>query len=1188
MSSRPPQVYTVSNESVLAEFIPFATPKLKFYKQLDTPYSSFHSLAQHITGLKNKHVKSLREDSADESLSKKISRLCEIFLFCLAELGLWLGLKATEFLSAENEVIFWGPKRDTVGDRIVSKFCQDVFQVFSTYVPSGLKWSIGGSVRENVNVGFLTDKVNCLIESLLEYSMIKDLRCIIFVERIITAIVLQSLLSQLPQLCCWKTAYMAGNHSGLQSQSRAEQIKIIEAFHVGKVNIIVATQILEEGLDVQNCNLVIRFDPSATVCSFIQSRGRARMRGSEYLLMIKSGDDSTLSRVKNYLASGDIMRKESLSLSSIPCVPFESEMSNEEFYRVEATGAIVTLSSSVALIYYYCSQLPSDRYFRPTPRFVIDKESKSCTLHLPLSCPIQSVLVDGKADILKKIACLEACKKLHQIGALTDNLIPYLVVEEADAQEFSNTTYDDEQVNYFPAELVNHCPSCSVIEMYHCYVIRLKKNFKYDVPFRDIALLVRHNLGADFENFYFDLEVDWGFVTVNLVYNGTIHLSPDQVLMARRFQITVLRVLIDHSMDKVKDVMDETFQKQILPIVDYILLPFSDNTKCFDWEYVIYDGNDWGKQMHYCRCRSNVHWMHTINGIFCRCMLVNSLVLTPHNGHIYCITHILDDLDANSPMKCYKCKNEDEGVPSYMDYYRSRHGVGLLYEMESLLSGRHIFTVKNWLQRSKHRKEKEPSGATVELPSELCVIILSPLPIDILHSFSLVPSIMHRIESMLLALNLKKLQLDHYMQNVIIPLDKILEAITTKKCEEQFSLESLETLGDSFLKYAVSQQLFKINNHDHEGLLSAKKDRMVSNATLCKLGCDHKLTGFIRNELFDPKLWAIPNDHSTSHEFGEELLSDTRKIYFRGKRRMKNKVVADAVEALIGAYLETGGEVAALIFMDWLGIEVTFVHIPHEKPFLGDPKMHINIRHIESLLKYSFRDPSLLVEALTHGSYMIPEIPRCYQRLEFLGDSVLDYLITTYLYNKYPGASPGLLTDLRSASVNNDSYANAALKAGLHKHILHASPKLHQQISSILNYHEQINLGPTIGWDSEMTFPKVLGDVIESLAGAILVDSEYNKDVVWKSMQPLLEPIVTPDTVKLHPVRELHELCQRHSYVMKPYSVSYKEGLASITIEVEAYGITYSHTCTGENKKTAKRLACKAVLGSLKARMPKI
>lgn len=54
-----------------------------------------------------------------------------------------------------------------------------------------------------------------------------------------------------------------------------------------QVNIIVATSILEEGLDVQSCNLVIRFDPCSTVCSFIQSKGRARMENSDYVLMVE-------------------------------------------------------------------------------------------------------------------------------------------------------------------------------------------------------------------------------------------------------------------------------------------------------------------------------------------------------------------------------------------------------------------------------------------------------------------------------------------------------------------------------------------------------------------------------------------------------------------------------------------------------------------------------------------------------------------------------------------------------------------------------------------------------------------------------------------------------------------------------------------------------------------------------------
>lgn len=76
-------------------------------------------------------------------------------------------------------------------------------------------------------------------------------------------------------------------------------------------------------------------------------------------LPLCSGDSATLSRLQRYLDSGEIMRDESLRHASLPCLPFRSDY-NEESYRVESTGAVVTLSSSVGLIYFYCSRLPSD------------------------------------------------------------------------------------------------------------------------------------------------------------------------------------------------------------------------------------------------------------------------------------------------------------------------------------------------------------------------------------------------------------------------------------------------------------------------------------------------------------------------------------------------------------------------------------------------------------------------------------------------------------------------------------------------------------------------------------------------------------------------------------------------------------------------------------------------------------
>ncbi|CAL5443567.1 unnamed protein product [Camellia sinensis] len=69
--------------------------------------------------------------------------------------------------------------------------------------------------------------------------------------------------------------------------------------------------------------------------------------------------------------------------------------------------------------------------------------------------------------------------------------------------------------------------------------------------------------------------------------------------------------------------------------------------------------------------------------------------------------------------------------------------------------------------------------------------------------------------------------------------------------------------------------------------------------------------------------------------------------------------------------------------------------------------------------------------------------------------------------------SSGLLTDLRSASVNNDCYAQSAVKFGLHKHILHASQSIHKDIVATVQNFEQLLLETTFRWESETTFPKV-------------------------------------------------------------------------------------------------------------------
>lgn len=79
-----------------------------------------------------------------------------------------------------------------------------------------------------------------------------------------------------------------------------------------------------------------------------------------------------------------------------------------------------------------------------------------------------------------------------------------------------------------------------------------------------------------------------------------------------------------------------------------------------------------------------------------------------------------------------------------------------------------------------------------------------------------------------------------------------------------------------------------------------------------------------------------------------------------------------------------------------------------------------------------------------------------------------------------------------------------------------------------------------------------------------------------------MEPLVTPETVRLQPARELNELCQKQHFDLKKLIHTGINVVATVTVEVEANGRVFKHTSTADDKKTAKKLACKEVLKSLK------
>ena len=102
-------------------------------------------------------------------------------------------------------------------------------------------------------------------------------------------------------------------------------------------------------------------------------------------------------------------------------------------------------------------------------------------------------------------------------------------------------------------------------------------------------------------------------------------------------------------------------------------------------------------------------------------------------------------------------------------------------------------------------------------------------------------------------------------------------------------------------------------------------------------------------------------------------------LYSMGNLSIKSKRIADSIEALIGAYLSTSSEVAAYRFLQSLGMDIVFHKILVERKIKFKAEEFINLKSLELTLGYHFNDPSLLVEALTHGSYQIAGPTSCYQ-----------------------------------------------------------------------------------------------------------------------------------------------------------------------------------------------------------------
>jgi len=173
---------------------------------------------------------------------------------------------------------------------------------------------------------------------------------------------------------------------------------------------------------------------------------------------------------------------------------------------------------------------------------------------------------------------------------------------------------------------------------------------------------------------------------------------------------------------------------------------------------------------------------------------------------------------------------------------------------------------------------------------------------------------------------------------------------------------------------------------------------------------------------------------------------------------------------------------------------------------------------LEEIIGYKFNDKQLIIEALTHKSY---KKPYNNERLEFLGDAVLDLIVGEYLYNKFPNKDEGTLSKIRASLVNEGGFA---------------------KLAKVLNLGDFLFLSTAEENNKGRTKKSLLSNAFEALMGAVYLEAglEKSRDIAVK----LLEDN--------YPKIDLDSLCK-----------DYKTSLQELTQAI--YGTTPTYTLVGSS-----------------------
>jgi dsRNA-specific ribonuclease len=477
--------------------------------------------------------------------------------------------------------------------------------------------------------------------------------------------------------------------------------------------------------------------------------------------------------------------------------------------------------------------------------------------------------------------------------------------------------------------------------------------------------------------------------------------------------------------------------------------------------------------------------------------------------------------------------------------------------------------------------------------------VVDGIPTKVSTFALLLPSILHRFEVGIVAETLRTTILSPVaLETTSLPV--IIRAITSSASSEDDNYQRLEFLGDCILKLFSTVHLMAANLGWPESFLTGKKGKIVSNGFLARATLAAGLDRFVITKRFTGAKWAPM--------YADDLLAEKEAV---SKVQRSSKLLADVIESLIGASYVIGAlDKAFLCIQTLLPLEPWTPLSTANTTLYDAAPAEIGLADfgiLEMLVGHTFSRKMLLLEALTHGSFKGPNARCSYERLEFLGDAVLDYVISKRLYAHEPPLLHQHMHAIRTATVNASFLAFRMFETtvpevttnkttmqpevqhrALWQYLRSGDPALNANRAAASRQHEHVKSRIVTGLNRDarypwhlfalMDAPKFLSDIVESVIGAVYVDSRGDiptcENVVRRlGILDCLERLLRDGVDCLHPKERLGHLAIEKDVRYVRVAEDGTTARAGVKVQVKVGGENVGGLVEGPRRLNAETIA---------------